>query len=62
MRGRTEQRIHGWAILIWAGPGAAISYLLRQSVEWLVFLSVYAIFVSHIACWVSAKVRAKTEK
>jgi hypothetical protein len=31
--------------------GIPVSYWLRQSVPWLVFLSVYAIIVGHASGW-----------
>lgn len=37
-------RIIKW---LWIFPGIPISFLLRQSVEYLVFLSVYAIITGH---------------
>lgn len=45
------QRIHFWLIILWFMPGLPISYFLRESIAWLVFLSVYAIIASHWAGW-----------
>lgn len=47
-RGR---RIHLAAMAIWIVVGLPVSYVLRQSVPWLVFLSVYAIIVGHWSGW-----------
>ena len=44
---RQRRRIHLWLMLAWVVPGLPISYLLKESVPWLVFLSVYAIIVGH---------------
>lgn len=38
-------------MLLWVVPGIPVSYLLRYSVPWLVFLSVYAIIVGHASGW-----------
>lgn len=34
-------------MIIWIVVGLPVSWLLKQSVPWLVFLSVYAIIVGH---------------
>lgn len=38
-------------LALWIVVGLPVSYLLRQSVPWLVFLSVYAIIVGHWSGW-----------
>jgi hypothetical protein len=38
-------------MLLWIVPGIPVSYFLRYSVPWLVFLSVYAIIVGHGSGW-----------
>jgi hypothetical protein len=48
---QTGRRIHLTLMLLWVVPGIPISYLLRNSVPWLVFLSVYAIVVGHASGW-----------
>lgn len=40
-----------WLMIMWIVPGLPISYLLRESVPWLVFISVYAIIVGHWSGW-----------
>ncbi len=37
-------RILKW---IWVCPGIPVSFVLRESVPWLVFMSVYAVIVGH---------------
>ena len=39
--------LHRWIKWLWIFPGIPISFLLRQSVPYVVFLSVYAIIVGH---------------
>jgi hypothetical protein len=51
MTSDTGRRIHFWLMVIWVFVGLPVSYLLKQSVPWLVFLSVYAIIATHWAGW-----------
>lgn len=51
MTARTRRRIHLALTLGWLGPGALAAWLLRSSVPFVVFLSWYAIVVSHLAGW-----------
>jgi len=36
---------------LWVFPGLPVSIYLRNSITWIVFLSVYAILVSHFIEW-----------
>lgn len=45
------RRLNLYLTLVWLGPGAAASWLLRDSVPWVVMMSWYAIVVSHVAAW-----------
>jgi hypothetical protein len=45
------RRTNAILTIIWIGPGAVLSYLLRDSVPWVVMMSWYAIVVSHVAAW-----------
>lgn len=47
----TGRRIHLVATIVWFVVGLPVSFLLRQSLPWLVFLSVYAIIVGHLSGW-----------
>ena len=49
------RRTHFWATLIWIGPGAAASWLLKDSVPWVVMMSWYAIVVSHATGWTAGR-------
>src|SRR3954471_9579642 len=40
-----------WLFWLWVFPGIPISIVLRNSVAWIVFLSVYAIIVAHLIEW-----------
>jgi hypothetical protein len=48
---QTGRRIHLALLILWVVPGLPVSYWLRESVPWLVFLSVYAIIVGHWSGW-----------
>lgn len=39
--------LHRWLKWVWICPGLPVSFFLRNSVPWLVFMSVYAIIVGH---------------
>jgi hypothetical protein len=45
------RKIHLALMGLWIVPGIPVSFWLRQSVPWLVFLSVYAIIVGHWSGW-----------
>jgi hypothetical protein len=45
------RRFNFWAMLLWIFPGVPISFVLKDSVPWVVFLSVYAIIATHMAGW-----------
>lgn len=51
MSAATGRRIHLALMVVWLLVGLPVSYLLRQSLPWLVFLSVYAIVVGHWSGW-----------
>lgn len=45
------RRVHLVMLAVWLTVGLPVSYLLRDSIAWLVFLSVYAIVVGHWSGW-----------
>lgn len=51
MSPRSGRRVHLSLLIVWVVVGLPVSYLLRSSVPWLVFLSVYAIIVGHWSGW-----------
>jgi hypothetical protein len=40
-----------WLFWLWVFPGIPVSFYLRNSVAWVVFLSAYAIIVAHLIEW-----------
>lgn len=51
MSPQSGRRIHMTLMVIWIVVGLPVSFYLRESVPWLVFLSVYAIIVGHWSGW-----------
>jgi hypothetical protein len=50
----TQRRLllmNKWLFWLWIFPGIPISIYLRNSIAWVVFLSVYAIIVAHLIEW-----------
>ena len=45
------RKLNKWLFSAWIFPGIPISIVLRNSVAWVVFLSVYAIVVAHLIEW-----------
>lgn len=42
-------KLHRWLKWLWVCPGLPITFVLRESVPWLAFMSIYAIITSHWA-------------
>ena len=51
MTPRRGRQIHLTLLTLWTVVGIPVSYVLKESVPWLVFLSVYAIIVGHWSGW-----------
>lgn len=51
MTPQTGRRVHLALMFAWLIVGTPVSLYLRQSIPWLVFLSVYAIVVGHASGW-----------
>jgi hypothetical protein len=51
MSPKLGRRVHLTFLFIWIFIGLPVSFILRESVPWLVFLSVYAIIVGHWSGW-----------
>lgn len=51
MTPRTGRRIHLALLAAWLLVGTPVSIVLRHSIAWLVFLSVYAIVAAHWSGW-----------
>jgi hypothetical protein len=43
--------LNKWLFWLWVFPGVPVSIYFRNSVAWVVFLSVYAIIVAHLIEW-----------
>lgn len=43
----TPRRFHFWALMFWLLPGAFLSFILRNSIGWVNFMSWYAIVLAH---------------
>jgi hypothetical protein len=48
---RAGRRIHLAMLVFWLVVGLPVSYVLRESLTWIVALSVYAIVVGHWSGW-----------
>jgi hypothetical protein len=51
MSPKAGRTVHLALLFIWVFIGLPVSYVLRESIAWLVFLSVYAIIVGHWSGW-----------
>jgi hypothetical protein len=51
MTPRWGRRIHLTMMCLWIFPGLPVSWWLRESVPWLVFMSWYALLVGHWSGW-----------
>lgn len=58
MSPETGRRLHLSLMTLWIVVGLPVSYFLRQSITWLVVLSVYAIIVGH---WSAYQAETPTE-
>jgi hypothetical protein len=45
------RKIHLALLILWIVPGLPLSWYLKNSVPWVVFLSVYAVIATHWAGW-----------
>jgi hypothetical protein len=45
------RKVHLGLLIFWLTIGMVVSFVLRQSVAWVVALSVYAIVATHWAGW-----------
>lgn len=58
------RRLARWQLVllvVWLGPGALVSWLLRDSVPWVSIMSWYAIVCAHAAGWMSARAERAVE-
>lgn len=57
-----NKKLHGWLTIIWFVAAFPISIFLSTSVPFLVFISVYAVVVSHWNLWFTMKIEKKHEE
>ncbi|WP_411720825.1 hypothetical protein [Mycetocola sp.] len=57
-----NKKLHGWLTIIWFTAAFPISIWLSTSVPFLVFISVYAVVVSHWNLWFQMKIEKKHEE
>jgi hypothetical protein len=57
-----NKKLHGWLTIIWFVAAFPISIWLSTSIPLLVFVSVYAIVVSHWNLWFQMKIENKHEE
>lgn len=50
-----ERKLYLVALMVWAGPGAVASWVLRDSVAWVTAMSWYAIVVAHGTMWLAKR-------
>jgi len=55
------QHLHGWLTVLWLAASPVIIILLRDSVPFLVFISVYAVVTGHWSSWQAARVEVKQD-
>ena len=56
------RRVHGWLTVAWAVMvPVSVATGLRQSVPYLVGLSVYALMVGHFSSWQAARAEVASE-
>lgn len=53
------KKFHGWATVLWLLASVPISIFLSTSVPFLVFISVYAVYMGHFGSWQSVRVEEK---
>lgn len=56
------RKFNGWSAVIWFVAAFPICIWLASSVPFLVFVSVYAVVVSHWSTWQSARTEERQDK
>ena len=59
---RTMRRLHGWLTVIWFAAAFPIMIFWSESVQFLVFVSVYAVVTGHWSSWQAARVEEKQDE
>lgn len=61
-RPSTFRKINGWLTILWFIAAIPICLFLSKSIQFLVFISVYAVVTGHLATWQAARVEVKQEE
>ena len=61
-RPQVLKAFHGWATLVWALLIPVSVIYLRESVPWLVLMSVWANFVGHFSSWQATRVEVRQDE
>ncbi len=56
------RQVNGWLTVAWALAALPIVIFLKDSVPFLVFISVYAVVTGHWSAWLAARVEVKQEE
>jgi hypothetical protein len=51
VRSAVMQKVHLGLLIAWVAVGLPLSWLLKDSVPWVVFMSVYTIIATHWTGW-----------
>lgn len=55
-------QLHGWLTVIWFAAAFPIMAFLSESVQFLVFISVYAVVTGHWSSWQASRVEIKQDE
>lgn len=55
IRLRNQTAFHKWATIAWATLGVILSWLLRSSLVWIVFMSLWANVVGHWSAYQASR-------
>ncbi len=59
---RLMRSVNGWLTVVWAIAAVPIVIWLKDSVPFLVFISVYAVVTGHWSTWLAARVEVRQEE
>jgi hypothetical protein len=58
---KQRRAIHFWLTVLWLGPGTVLWFFIRDYLWFVGFMSLYAIWITHLAGW-SAETPAEVEE
>jgi hypothetical protein len=62
MKPSTTVRMHKYLTIVWGGLAVPTILFWRESIVWVVFMSLYANFVGHWSAYTAAKAERQAEK